>query len=216
MIYKIHCLGFIDCVEILKDAGKLSKAPCLPRFGMEFAMPGEFSNLEYFGLGPHENYCDRNSSALMGRYEQRVEDQYNYGYARPQESGTKTGVKWWKVTDDRGFGFKISAGGTRFSASALPFSTATLDIKAYPLKKYWSDIYDFPTPTGRPDHQVHSLELKALAFEGCRSLGQTWVCFDKAQQGVGGIDSWKSWPLPQHRIPAAEMAFSFRIYPVTR
>ena len=216
MGYRINGLGFIECVETLKDAGRLSEAPCLPRFGMEFAMPGEFSNLEYFGLGPHENYCDRNSSALMGLYQQRVEDQYNYGYARPQESGTKTGVKWWKVTDDRGFGFKISASGERFSASALPFSTATLDIKAYPLKKYWSDIYDFPTPTGRPDHQVHSLELKALAFEGRRSLGQTWVCFDKAQQGVGGIDSWKSWPLPQHRIPAAEMTFTFRLYPLIR
>ena len=216
MTYKVNGLGFIECVETLKDAGKLSEAPCLPRFGMEFAMPGEFSNLEYFGLGPHENYCDRNSSALMGHYEQRVEDQYNYGYARPQESGTKTGVKWWKVTDDRGFGFKISASGERFSASALPFSTATLDIKAYPLKKYWSDIYDFPTPTGRPDHQMHSLELKALAYEGRRSLGQTWICFDKAQQGVGGIDSWKSWPLPQHRVPAEEMSFSFRLYPLTR
>ena len=216
MIYKIYSNGIIDCIEVMKDAGKLSEAPCLPRFGMEFAMPGEFSNLEYFGLGPHENYCDRNSSALMGHYVQRVEDQYNYGYARPQESGTKTGVKWWNVTDDRGNGFAISSWGERFSASALPFSTATLDIKAYPLKKYWSDIYDFPTPTGRPDHQVHSLELKALAYEGRRSLGQTWVCFDKVQQGVGGIDSWKSWPLPQHRIPAREMSFHFRLKPLTR
>ena len=216
MTYKIYSNGYIDCSETLKDAGKLSEAPCLPRFGMEFAMPGEFSNLEYFGLGPHENYCDRNSSALMGHYVQRVEDQYNYGYARPQESGTKTGVKWWNVTDDRGNGFAISSWGERFSASALPFSTATLDIKAYPLKKYWSDIYDFQTPTGRPDHQVHSLELKALAFEGRRALGQTWICFDKAQQGVGGIDSWKSWPLPQHRIPAQEMSFSFRLRPLTR
>lgn len=216
MTYKIYSNGMIDCIEVLKDAGKLSEAPCLPRFGMEFAMPGEFSNLEYFGLGPHENYCDRNSSALMGHYVQRVEDQYNYGYARPQESGTKTGVKWWNVTDDRGNGFAISSWGERFSASALPFSTATLDIKAYPLKRYWSDIYDFPTPTGRPDHQVHSLELKALAYEGRRSLGQTWVCFDKAQQGVGGIDSWVSWPLPQHRIPAKEMCFRFRLQPLTR
>ena len=216
MSYSIYRDGIIDCVESMTDAGKLSEAPCMPRFGIEFAMPGEFSNLDYFGLGPHENYCDRYSSALMGHYTQRVEDQYNYNYARPQESGTKTRVKWWKVTSDKGYGLEIDCFGQRFSASALPFSTATLDIKAYPLKKYWSDIYDFPTPTGRPDHQVHSLELKALAFEGRRSLGKTWVCFDKAQQGVGGIDSWKSWPLPQHRVPAAERSFHFRLSPVVR
>ena len=213
--YKIYPDGVIDGIETLSDAGGLSQAPCLPRFGMEFAMPGQFSNLDFYGLGPHENYCDRYSSALMGHYRQRVEEQYNYGYARPQESGTKTQLKWWQVTDDRGYGFKLTS-DIRFSASALPFSTAQLDIKAYPLKKYWSDIYDFPTPSGRPDHQVHSLELKALAFEGRRSLGQTWICFDLAQQGVGGIDSWKSWPLPQHRIPAGEMSFRFRLSPVVR
>ena len=213
--YKIYADGTIDGAESLEDAGKLTDAPCLPRFGMEFAMPGQFSNLDFYGLGPHENYCDRYSSALMGHYRQRVEDQYNYGYARPQESGTKTQLKWWQITDDRGYGFKITS-DVRFSASALPFSTETLDIKAYPLKKYWSDIYDFPTPSGRPDHQIHSLELKASAFENRRALGQTWICFDLAQQGVGGIDSWKSWPLPQHRIPAGEMSFRFRLSPVVR
>ena len=213
--YKIYLDGTIDGIESLKDAGNLKDAPCLPRFGMQFAMPGQFSNLDFYGLGPDENYCDRNSSALMGHYIQRVEDQYNYNYARPQESGTKTQLKWWKVTDDRGFGFEITS-EARFSASALPFSTETLDIKAYPLKKYWSDIYDFPTPSGRPDHQVHSLELKALAHENQRSLGQTWVCFDLAQQGVGGIDSWKSWPLAQHLVPAREMKFRFRMKPQVR
>ena len=94
--YEIYADGTVVGVESLKDAGKLSEARIMPRFGMEFAMPGEFSNLEYFGLGPHENYCDRNSSALMGHYVQRVEDQYHYGYVRPQESGTKTEIKWMK------------------------------------------------------------------------------------------------------------------------
>ena len=213
--YKIHADGTIEGMESLTDAGKLSEAPCLPRFGMEFAMPGQFSNIDYYGLGPDENYCDRYSSSLMGHYVQRVEDQYHYGYARPQESGTKTHLKWWKMTDDRGHGFEITS-DVRFSASALPFSTSVLDIKAYPLKRYWSDIYDFPTPSGRPDHQIHSLELKAMAFENRRSLGDTWICFDLAQQGVGGIDSWKSWPLPQHRIPAKEMSFRFRLSPLAR
>ena len=211
--YYIYADGSIEGIESLRDAGKLAQAPYLPRFGMQTAMPGEFSNIDFYGLGPDENYCDRFSSSLMGHYIQRVEDQYNYNYARPQESGTKTGLKWWKVTNDRGMGLEIRSAES-FSASALPFSTETLDIKAYPLKKYWSDIYDFPTPSGRPDHQVHSLELKSIAYENRRSLGKTYLCFDKAQQGVGGIDSWKSWPLPQHRIPAASMEFHFWLKPI--
>ena len=60
--------------------------------------------MEFFGKGPFENYVDRQSSALVGRYAQRVEDQYHYGYVRPQESGSKTGMKWLRVTDANGTG----------------------------------------------------------------------------------------------------------------
>lgn len=43
-------------------------------FGVEDR--GDFSNIEFFGKGPFENYSDRNSAALVGLYSQRVEDQY--------------------------------------------------------------------------------------------------------------------------------------------
>ena len=81
----------------MTDGGNLAAAGTLPRFGMEFAMPGQFSVFEFFGNGPFENYCDRNSAAMIGYYVQRVEDQYHWGYARTQESGTKTELKWMGV-----------------------------------------------------------------------------------------------------------------------
>ena len=162
---------------------------------MHFAMPGLFSNLEYFGFGPHENYIDRNSSALIGHYVQRVEDQYHYGYARPQESGTKTEVKWMRVLDDNGTGFEIRS-DVKFSASALPFSTEELDVRA------------------QKNNQAHSLELKKIAHENERSLGRTWVNFDLAQQGLGCINSWGAWPMEQYRITPEPMSFRFILRPI--
>ncbi len=195
MIYDIYADGTIAAKEELADAGKLAETVMLPRFGMQFAMPGNFSTLEYFGFGPHENYIDRNSSALMGHYVQRVEDQYHYGYVRPQESGTKTQIKWMKVIDDNGAGFEITS-DIKFSASALPFSWKEMDIRML------------------GDNQAHSLELKALAHENDRSNGKTWVNFDMAQMGLACVNSWGAWPLEQHRVNAQPYEFNFVLRPV--
>lgn len=195
MTYNVYADGVIEGVEELKDAGKLSKAAILPRFGMEFSMPGEYSVFEYYGLGPFENYSDRYSSALVGHYVQRVEDQYHYGYARPQESGTKSRLKWMKVLDDNGSGLEITS-DVKFSASALPFHWTEMDVRKI------------------GNNQAHSLELKKLACEGNRSLGRTWVNFDLTQMGLGCINSWGAWPREEHLIRPQEYAFKFILRPV--
>ena len=164
-------------------------------------MPGEYSVFEFYGKGPFENYCDRNSAATTGHYVQRVEEQYHWGYARPQESGTKTQLRWIKLTDENGTGLMITADET-FSASALPLSRRQLDLSV--------------TGGGRSDNgdQRHSLELKKLACEGMRSLGKTYVNFDLRQMGLGCVNSWGQWPIDEYMIPAAEYEFFFALRPV--
>jgi beta-galactosidase len=199
MSFKVYADGTVEGVETLKDGGNLSEAIMIPRFGMEFAMPGEYSVLEFYGKGPFENYCDRNSAALIGHYVQRVEDQYHWGYARPQESGTKTSLRWMKVTDDNGKGLMITS-DERFSASALPLSRRQLDMSI--------------TGGSRQDRgdQRHSLELKKLACENMRSLGKTYINFDLMQMGLGSINSWGALPRPEHRVKG-EQEFRFVIRP---
>ena len=187
--YLVDPRGTVAVSESLEDAGGLSEAQYLFRFGMRFAMPGQYSDLDFFGLGPWENYSDRHSAALLGRYRQRVEDQYHYGYVRAQESGTHTGMRWMNILDEAGTGLKLCA-PTPFSASALPFSLEDLDT------------------------HVHSLELKAKAHENDRSRGTTYVHMDLAQMGVGGITSWGTWPLKEYLLPAKPYDFVFTLSPV--
>ena len=195
MTYNIYADGVVEAMEEFKDAGNLENGKLIDRIGMEFAMPGEYSVFEFYGLGPFENYCDRNSSALVGHYVQRVEDQYHYGYVRPQESGTKTQLKWIKVLDDNGAGFEISS-DVKFSASALPFHWKEMDVRVL------------------GNNQAHSLELKKAAYEGQRTLGTTWVNFDLVQMGLGCVDSWGSWPLYEHLVVPQEYTFRFILRPV--
>ena len=195
MSYNVYADGVIEGVEDFKDAGNLENGKLMTRIGMELAMPGEYSNFEFFGLGPHENYCDRNSSALVGHYVQRVEDQYHYGYVRPQESGTKTQLRWMRVLDDNGTGFEITS-DVKFSASALPFRWSEMDVDQLGNK------------------QAHSLELKPLAHEDQRSLGKTWINFDLVQMGLGSINSWGAWPEMEHLVIPQEYTFHFVLRPV--
>ncbi len=200
--FRVYADGTIEGFEKLSDAGNLSKSQVLPRFGMEFAMPGEYSVLEFYGKGPFENYSDRNSAAMVGLYEQRVEDQYHWGYVRPQESGTKTGLRWMKVTDDNGTGLMLTS-DVKFSASALPISRRMIDM-----------VITGGVRRDKGD-QRHSLELRKAACLGMRSLGGTYVNFDLVQMGLGCEDSWGAWPRQEYLIPARPMEFRFVIRPVS-
>ena len=206
LTYLIRPDGSIEGHEIMKDAGSLSKAPDLFRYGMKFTMPGRYSTLDFYGNGPWENYSDRNSSALTGHYVQSVNDQYHYGYVRTQESGTHTGMKYLRLLDSGGCGLEISS-TSLFSASALPFPLNVLDCmeNGTPVRKNKAN-----TQAGEPRH---SLDLKAIAHENDREAGLTYVDFDLVQMGVGGINSWGTIPLEQYRVYAAERDFTYFIRP---
>ena len=207
LTYLIRPDGSIEGHEIMEDTPGLESMPDLFRFGMKMTMPGRFSTIDFYGKGPWENYADRNSSAMVGRYTQSVNEQYHYGYVRTQESGTHTGMRWFRIVDSNGDGFEISAPKS-FSASALPFPINVLDCmeKGTPERENKTN-----TQVGEPRH---SLDLKALAHESDRENGQTYVNFDLVQMGVGGINSWGTWPLEQYRIHAAPRDFHFILRPV--
>ncbi|MDC7225047.1 MAG: glycoside hydrolase family 2 TIM barrel-domain containing protein [Spirochaetales bacterium] len=67
------------------------KLPDLPRIGIKLETVPGYERVEWFGKGPWENYCDRNS-APVGLYSGTVEEQF-VPYILPQENGNKTEVR---------------------------------------------------------------------------------------------------------------------------
>ncbi|MBQ9660591.1 MAG: DUF4981 domain-containing protein [Bacteroidales bacterium] len=191
MQYTLGADGTICVTEQMTDVQE--GAPELFRFGVEFAMPGSFDELSFYGKGPFENYIDRQRGARMGVYSQRVADQYHFGYVRPQESGTHVGMRWMRLTDAAGCGFEIAA-PEPFSASALPFGRREIDLSL--------------SGGGRSDHgdQRHSPEL--------REDGLTHVNVDLVQMGLGCVTSWGSLPREEYRIKAEPRVFSFSLKPL--
>ena len=156
------------------------------RYGMRVELPAAYNTLEYYGRGEVENYSDRKSCADIGHYKQSVSEQYNEKYVRPQESGTRSDLRYYEVKNSAGAGIRIIAENP-FSASALPYSIEQMDVSV-----------------GRP--QRHSGDLKAD--------NKTHLCFDLVQQGLGCINSWGHVPLPQYMVNYQDYTFNFIISPV--
>lgn len=186
MTYRINGAGEVSVAEQL-EAGD-AEVPGMFRFGMTMAMPARYSEIVYYGRGAHENYCDRLSSADLGLYSQKVADQYHDEYVRPQESGTKSDLRWWSVVDSSGSGLVILSEAP-FSASALPYATEALDVTNFPP-------------------QQHSGPL--------RSGDRTYVNFDLRQMGLGCINSWGELPEDQYMIPYGDYTFRFLLRPTVK
>lgn len=185
LTYLINNKGAIKVTQQLKT-DKSVEISNMFRFGMQLQMPKEYYKIDYYGRGPIENYADRNHYTDLGRYRQTVAEQV-YPYIRPQETGTKTDIRWWKQLNAAGDGLQFVADAP-FSASALNYNIESLD-------------------EGIHKRQVHFPEVQPVDF--------TNICIDKAQMGLGCINTWGALPLEQYCLPYADYEFSFIITPVT-
>lgn len=100
----------------------------LPRIGIQLELAAPYTNLTWYGRGPHENYSDRKASTFVGRYDSTVRQQYT-PYIMPQEHGHKVDVRWLSITDANGRGYDIRAAGL-FEFNALHHSDRALEQAA--------------------------------------------------------------------------------------
>ena len=105
--------------------------PDMPEFGMMFKLNADYDNVEWYGYGPEETYADRRHGAKLGIYKNKAADNMAK-YLVPQECGNKVGVRYAKVTDDRGRGLLFS--GDELSFSALPYTPHELENAAHPYE----------------------------------------------------------------------------------
>lgn len=184
LFYTINNVGAIQVTQKL-TATPGAKVSEMFRFGMQLQMPEEFEYSRFYGRGPIENYSDRNSCTFLGIYRLTADEQF-YPYIRPQENGNKTDIRWWNQTNRGGKGLRVVANAP-FSASALHYTIESLD-------------------DGVQKDQRHSSEVKKVPL--------TNFCIDKAQMGLGCVNSWGRLPLDKYRLPYGDYEFTFVLTPV--
>ena len=112
--------------------------PDLPRFGLQMRVPAGLDTWTWFGKGPHENYTDRQKSAMMGRFTKSVKDDF-FHYAWPQESNNRIGVKWFTLEDQTGKGLTVDA-VNELSVSAWPYTMEEIDRAQHTHELNYGDI----------------------------------------------------------------------------
>jgi beta-galactosidase len=122
LIYTITFDGEIDLECRFNPIGEL---PELPRLGIALALNGDYENFSWYGRGPHENYPDRKTSALMGLWSGKVSEQA-VKYPRPQDTGNKEDIHFLSLTNSKNQGIKVNALDKTFSASAMHYSVNDL------------------------------------------------------------------------------------------
>nr|WP_145402811.1 glycoside hydrolase family 2 TIM barrel-domain containing protein [Paenibacillus xylanexedens] len=100
--------------------------PNLPIHALSFRTSPDYENVEWLAMGPEENYADRAFGARLGIHGSKVADTMA-PYLVPQESGNRTGVRWAKLTDNAGRGFKIEASGSPVELNVSPYTAFELE-----------------------------------------------------------------------------------------
>ena len=149
--------------------------PLIPKFGMRMRIPATFTNIEYFGRGPWENYPDRKRSAFMGQYKMPLSE-FETEYIHPQDNGCRTDVRW----------FQISNLKSQTSILNSPLSTLTITGEQPLCIRAWDYGEEDLEPAKHPN------EIQRGRFVNLN--------IDLNVHGVGGIDTWGQRTLPQYTI----------------
>ena len=180
-VYSIVGDGSVEIHHSFQVGSK--ELPELPRIGMIFSLPGDFTELKWYGRGPHESYWDRKTSAAVGLYSGIVWEQ-TFRYVRPQETGNKTDVRWMSLSNGK-VGLKV-IGNPTFDGS----------VHHYP----YDDL----------DHIPHSQRHGAIHIQPTDIV--TWLV-DYRQMGLGGDNSWGARTHPEYTLPAKDYEYSFTMKP---
>ncbi|UPW19972.1 beta-galactosidase [Agarivorans sp. TSD2052] len=162
---------FVISADKVKLAVTINAAPYLPplpRVGLELSLDKQFSQVSWFGLGPHENYRDRLASAMVGRYQSSVDDLHT-PYIYPSENGGRGAVRQLELNHDKGVMVLIECqpslqfAARRYSQQQLSEATHNYQLSDSGTVYVQLDVAhqgvggdDSWSPSVHPKHQVHA------------------------------------------------------------
>jgi beta-galactosidase/evolved beta-galactosidase subunit alpha len=136
------------------------KPEFLPKAGMQFTLPSNLNTVEWYGLGPHETYPDRESSGRIDVFRSTVDELWE-DYIVPQENGNRSQIRWVRMGDDQGYGLQFS-GPEPMNFSAYRYTDAAIAAATHTWQLEPEDFITFNF-----DHRQSGLGT-ATCGPGCR------------------------------------------------
>ena len=177
-VWKIYRTGEISVkMHVKKDR----EFPQLPRFGIRLFLRGEYENLKFYGLGPHESYRDKCRSCSHGLYDTTVEEQQE-DYIRPQENGSHTDCDYLMLEKEDQTLAAVSSRPFSFNVSYYSQEELTRKAHNFELEKSGSTIVclDYAqngigsNSCGPELRKEYRLEEETFAFDMKLLFGKEW------------------------------------------
>jgi len=194
VFYEITCDGALKVDYAFHP--KKDSLPKIPRIGMYLTLPSSFTEMKWYGKGPHDSYWDRKFGARIGVYTTDLVNDF-HRYSRPQETGNKTDVRWAQLSGST-ISVKVQSNfGQLLNTSAWPCSMKELDFFSYEASASASGLV--------PVTKKHGADIKT---------GEVvqWN-IDLLQMGVGGDTSWGRFVHEEYTISPQPYTYSFTILP---
>jgi beta-galactosidase len=83
-------------IQVLTTVSPPSSLPALPRVGISFALSSSYKQTEWYGLGPHEAYDDRQECVYLDKFASSVAD-LHVPYVFPQENGRRAAPRYTRT-----------------------------------------------------------------------------------------------------------------------
>jgi len=153
VVYMVKSSGIVSVDYQLHVKAGLSN---LPKVGLQMGINPTFEDIQYYGLGPMENYPDRAYGFDLGVYHMNI-DQLMEHYLYPQENGNRMDVRWMHLKG-KNAGLLV-VGQQPLSMSAWPYSQ-----QAIVAAKHWFKLK-------KEDKITLNVDLKQMGVGG----NDTWT-----------------------------------------
>ena len=94
--YTVYASGVMDI-----KATFCPVADNLRRIGLSMRLDSDWSNVEYYGRGPWENYVDRKAGCFLGAYKTTIDDMFE-AYSHPQSHGNREDLRELRLVNAGG------------------------------------------------------------------------------------------------------------------
>lgn len=119
-------------VELEASISSNQEALIVPRLGFVMKVPQKYSEFNYYGRGPIDNYADRKSGQFIEQHQSTVEKEF-VNFPKPQDMGNHEDIRWCALTDKTGNG-AVFVATDRLSVSALQYSAMDMILASHPYQ----------------------------------------------------------------------------------
>lgn len=180
-------VNFLPGEEMQKLAG-------LPRIGLTTHFKKEFNNINWFGMGPHENYRDRMTSSKIALYKDKAENMYQE-YVPAQANGNRAEVRWMSISNGKN-GLKVYRLSSLNSNSNLNTYLPESKLLTQQSKKYF-EFTAIPYTESELDVVTHAKDLP--------NSDRVVLTIDHEHAGVASHP--RPGRLPEHEVKPVQKSF---------